>query len=188
MNGMTLEKIQVMRKNMSGNIFYLIGDATEPAKTITENDELTPRVICHICNDLGGWGRGFVLAISKKWDAPEREYRLWASGAETNYPNFELGQIQAIEVEKDLFVINMIAQHGVRWINDIPPIRYDRVRQCLNKVAMVARYIGINTTIHMPRIGAGLAGGTWQIIEGLIKETLVVKGFDVWVYDLPEEK
>ena len=40
------------------SINYLKGDATEPTKK--------PAIICHVCNDIGGWGRGFVLALSKK--------------------------------------------------------------------------------------------------------------------------
>lgn len=37
----------------------------------------------------------------------------------------------------------------------------------------------------MPRIGCGLAGGTWDQIEPLLEERLVCAGFDVRVYDLP---
>lgn len=33
------------------------------------------KIIAHVCNDLGGWGKGFVLAISKRWPEPERAYR-----------------------------------------------------------------------------------------------------------------
>jgi len=160
-------------------IKYLIGDATEPVGS-------GPRMILHVCNDIGGWGRGFVLALSNKWEGPEREYRIWATGQNPEYPKFQLGEIQAVEVKQDLFVVNMIGQHGVTWVGDIPPVRYDRIRQCLNKVVKMAKYISEDTVIHMPRIGSGLAGGTWQVIEGLIKETLIGAGIDVFVYDLPE--
>lgn len=49
-------------------IIYLKGDATNPQ---TEGN----KIIAHICNDLGGWGKGFVLAISRRWKKPENEYR-----------------------------------------------------------------------------------------------------------------
>ena len=39
-------------------INYLKGDATQPHSQGT-------KIIVHVCNDLGGWGKGFVLAISK---------------------------------------------------------------------------------------------------------------------------
>ena len=52
------------------SIRYLKGDATCPqAKGV--------KLICHVCNDLGGWGKGFVLALSRRWDRPEAEYRAW---------------------------------------------------------------------------------------------------------------
>jgi hypothetical protein len=40
-------------------------------------------------------------------------------------------------------------------------------------------------TIHMPRLGAGQAGGSWSIIEEMINEQLCGAGLKVFVYDLP---
>ena len=37
----------------------------------------------------------------------------------------------------------------------------------------------------MPRIGCGLAGGSWGQIEPLLEEHLAGAGFDVRVYHLP---
>ena len=48
-------------------INYVIGDATAPQG---EGN----KIICHICNDVGGWGAGFVMALSKKWKQPVEEY------------------------------------------------------------------------------------------------------------------
>ena len=42
------------------NINYVIGDATQPIGD-------GAKIIVHVCNDIGGWGRGFVLALTKKW-------------------------------------------------------------------------------------------------------------------------
>ena len=41
------------------------------------------------------------------------------------------------------------------------------------------------TIIHMPRIGCGLAGGSWHEIEPILEEHLAGAGFDIRVYDLP---
>lgn len=35
----------------------------------------------------------------------------------------------------------------------------------------------------MPRIGCGLAGGTWDRVEPLVGERLVARGIPVTVYD-----
>ncbi len=40
-------------------IRYVTGDATRP---VGDGD----KIIVHVCNDIGGLGRGFVAALSKR--------------------------------------------------------------------------------------------------------------------------
>ena len=80
----------------------------------------------------------------------------------------------------------MIAQHNIGYTGDIPPIRYDRLRQCLNKVAKEAKEM--DASIHMPDlIGCGLAGGHKKTVIGIIEETLIKKDVEVTIYSLPEK-
>lgn len=154
-------------------ITYLKGDATSPQASGT-------KIIAHICNDLGGWGKGFVLAISKRWKEPEAAYRLWHRERATN--DFILGGIQLIKVEPYIYVANMIAQRGMKTGRSTGvPIRYEAVEQCLSALAEEAA--SLNASVHMPRIGCGLAGGKWDKIELLIKSTLSDNNIDVYVYD-----
>jgi O-acetyl-ADP-ribose deacetylase (regulator of RNase III) len=157
---------------MGKRITYKIGDATAPQVAGV-------KIIAHICNDLGGWGKGFVLAISKRWSEPEREYRLWYRVNE----GFTLGAVQFVQVSKDIYVANMIGQRGIKTGINGPPIRYDAVEKCLLKVLRMA--IELNASVHMPRIGCGLAGGTWAKIEPLIRKTLGANDIKTFVYDLP---
>ena len=153
-------------------ILYIKGDATAPIGSGV-------KVITHICNDIGGWGKGFVLALSKKWKMPEEAYRQWYKSQE----EFTLGAVQFVNVENELYVANMIGQQGIyKNTNGLPPIRYEAVRQCLKKVAWFA--MEQKASIHMPRIGCGLAGGKWELIEQIIKEELIDKEIAVTVYDL----
>jgi len=146
-------------------IYYKKGDATRP---------VTPgnKIICHICNDIGAWGAGFVLALSKRWSEPEDSYRECPE-------EWMLGTTQVIPVEDDISVANMIAQRGITGMSDKPPIRYGALRVCLAAVNDVA--YRTKATLHMPRIGCGLAGGEWSEVEKIIKDTCSV---DVYVYDL----
>lgn len=153
-------------------INYTTGDATAP-----QDDG--PKVIVHVCNDKGGWGKGFVVAISKRWKEPEAEYRRWHK--EGGDPPFELGQVRFVEVEPRLWVANMIGQHGMSRIGGQPPIRYEAVEEGLRQVAEFAGDKG--ASVHMPRIGCGLAGGEWEDIEPIIERTLVEAGIEVTVYD-----
>lgn len=152
-------------------ITYLKGDATNPQ---TEGNKM----ITHICNDIGGWGKGFVLGISNRWKNPENEYRKWFQNSE----NFTLGEIQIVQVEEDIFVCNMIGQHKtITNSKGILPIRYEAVEKCLEKLADEA--LKLKASIHMPRIGCGLAGGKWEEIEPIVERTLMKNNVEVYVYD-----
>lgn len=155
---------------------YVTGDATAPQGE-------GPKVIVHVCNDIGGWGRGFVLALSKRWPAPEERFRRWHRDGRDGDVPFELGRVQFVEVEPGLWVANLIGQHGILPVDGVPPVRYEAIRDGLAEVARFATRNG--ASVHMPRIGAGLAGGDWNRIETLVREELARAGVDVTVYDLP---
>lgn len=153
-------------------IEYIKGDATCPqAKGI--------KIICHVCNDIGGWGKGFVLAISKRWKEPEAEYRRWHAAGRGG--GFALGAVQFVQVEPYIWVANMVGQRGIKRGSSGPPIRYEAVAACLAQVAAKAAELG--ATVHMPRIGCGLAGGKWSEVEPLINDHVVGAGVPVTVYD-----
>ena len=153
------------------NINYLTGDATAPKGQ-------GKKVIVHICNDIGKWGRGFVLAISKRWKTPEQTYRQ----AFSNESKLELGEVQFIEVNEEITVANIIGQHDIaRKSSKNIPIRYPAVKQALEKVTEYAKQQ--NASVHMPRIGCGLAGGNWDSIEPIIIDTLIQNNISTSVYD-----
>ena len=147
-------------------INYVTGDATAPQGE-------GKKLIIHVCNDIGAWGAGFVIALSKKNPEPENRYRA--------LEHYELGTIQVVEFDQDTYVVNMIGQHGVGPDEEgNPPVRYVAIMQCLEHVNRVAE--AMSATVHCPRFGSGLAGGDWNLIEKLIEETIAVP---VTVYDLP---
>lgn len=142
-------------------IEYVKGDATRPSAK--------PAIIAHVCNDIGAWGAGFVLAISARWPLPERVYRAATS--------LVLGTVQFVDCGDGIVVANMIAQHGCSGPR--PWIRYDALATCLQIVATEAERIG--ASVHAPRIGCGIAGGTWSEVEPIIERDC--GGVRVVVYD-----
>lgn len=154
-------------------ISCIAGDATQPI--------MKPALIMHVCSDVGGWGRGFVLALSKRWKQPERAYR--------KKKDYALGTVEFVPCEGDgrdgVIVANMIAQHDIVRCTACgqPPIRYDALARCLEEVRDWTRTNNY-LTIHAPRIGAGLAGGDWVVIEALIEK--ILKDRVVFIYDLPK--
>jgi O-acetyl-ADP-ribose deacetylase (regulator of RNase III) len=143
-------------------IRYVQGDATQPRARGNKD-------IAHVCNDLGGWGKGFVLAVSKRWPEPEDAYRAWHRGRSEN--DFGLGAVQVVQVEPFIWVANMIAQRGMKTGSKGPPIRHEAVRTCLKRLAGEAD--GLGASVHMPRIGCGLAGGRWEQVEPIILDELI---------------
>ena len=156
-------------------IRYLRGDATAPQGK-------GPKVIAHVCNDLGGWGKGFVLALSRRWPEPEAAYRRWHRERAGN--DFGLGAVQLVPVgrtEARLWVANMVGQRGIRTGSKGVPVRYEAIEQALTRLAPQALALG--ASVHMPRIGCGLAGGRWERVEPLVREALTARGVAVTVYD-----
>lgn len=165
-------------------ITYTTGDATDPQGE-------GQKIIAHICNDEGKWGSGFVVALSHRNRIAEHAYRTWyrtnLAGfyTETSGGPFGLGQMQMVNFADNVWVANMIAQRGIRHSPSAPrAVDYDALRAALDKVAAYAtRGLG-GASVHMPRIGCGLGGGTWDEIEPIIQNTLIPYGIPVTVYDL----
>ncbi|MEU1183364.1 macro domain-containing protein [Streptomyces sp. NPDC005820] len=153
-------------------ITYVRGDATVPSVKGT-------KVIAHVCNDIGGWGKGFVLALSRRWPEPEASYRAWHRERASN--DFGLGALQLVRVKPDVWVANMIGQRGVRTGSKGVPVRYEAIDTALARLA--DRVLDLDASVHMPRIGCGLAGGKWSRVEPLVAERLVRRGIAVTVYD-----
>ena len=139
-------------------INYVTGDATAPQGE-------GKKIIIHCCNDIGAWGAGFVLALSKKWKEPEAHYRGMSS--------YKLGRVEFVTVEDDILVCNMIGQHGVGPDEfGGPPIRYTAIMLALKQVNGMAK--AMSASVHCPKFGSDLAGGDWNLIEALLDEIIEV--------------
>ena len=150
------------------NITYLEGDATSP---IGEGD----KVLVHCCNDIGVMGAGIARIIAKKWPLVLSAYQKWLQ----NLGNPQ-GRVLYVRVSPDIVVANIIGQRGVGIDEEgNPPIRYDSLRTGLESVEKFCSLLD-RVSIHMPRIGCGLAGGSWSKIEPILEETVT---YPIFVYD-----
>lgn len=185
-------------------INYVIGDATQPIDVpevvwYKDNDPELPvhsKAIVHVCNDLGRWGSGFVMALSKRFDkpyydipTPQQAYLDFALGKPLHYSqdDFRIGAVQIVRVEPvgnehNLWVVNLIAQRGI--VNEFNPqpvayMNYFWLEHALRKTRM---QLGGKVSYHMPRIGCGLGGSTWDEIEPVIQRAMPNE--HITVYDL----
>jgi len=151
-------------------IKYVRGSATDP-----QGDGNL--IIAHITNNRGGWGRGFVQAITKVSILPEKAYRAEPKAR-------ELGFVQMVRIRPLLYVANMCAQQA--YVTRARPVAvdYDALGICLDQLMRYAT--DLDASVHCPRIGTGLGGGRWEVIQALLTQRLVANGIQVTVYDLPE--
>lgn len=160
--------------NPKGLLRFVKGDATLP-----QGSNL--RYVLQIVNDEGKYGAGFSGALSARWPKVESEYRSWWR---ERYGKLNLGDIQEVQILSDLVVINMVAQRGVVGKDNPKPIDYNALQTCLSKAGDVISEF--NASVHIPRIGCGLAGGDWEEVEKLVEAELLKRSIDVTVYD-PED-
>ena len=156
-------------------ITYVRGDATSPRGA-------RHKLIVQVVNDAAfTWGGGgFAVAVRRKWPSAQKTFTTQATADEGT---LRLGNAVASQVESDVTVVSLVAQHGY-GPSPRPRIRYGALRDCLLRVSEIAR--GLNASVHMPRIGTGQAGGSWPVVEEIISETLTKVGIRVVVYDLPQ--
>lgn len=155
-------------------IIHKNGDVLHP-HTINKYAKV---IIPHVCNDIGGWGAGFVLALSKMWKEPEKEYR--------SKKEYILGDCDLIKVTNDIFVANMIGQHGLISNHNTQPIRYDAIKKALTFIKSVIVFENKNNEqifeIHAPKFGCGLAGGSWDVIERILEDVFGDIHLDIVIY------
>jgi len=155
-------------------IRYLVGDATKPRGK-------GQKIIAHIVNDESKkWGAGFGYAVTKKWPKVAINFRRWAKKED-----LRLGNHHLYDISEDLHIFHMVAQHGY-GPSVSPRIRYEALSSCLESLSKEA--LKLSATVHMPRIGAGFAGGNWSVISELVDEMLIKRGVAVTVYDLQGNK
>jgi O-acetyl-ADP-ribose deacetylase (regulator of RNase III) len=153
---------------------YVRGDATQPRGE-------GPRIIAHIVNDATpNWGGGgFASAVQRKWPVVRTEFREWS---QRGRDALTLGNSHYTSLSEDLGVFNMVAQRGYGE-SSRPRIRYAALAKCLAALGDFAASRGAH--VHMPRIGTGQAGGSWEIIGDMILESVCASGIPVTVYDPP---
>lgn len=163
---------------------YIQGDITET--------EL--KYIAHGVNCQNKMGSGVAKALYTKFPEVKEDYHKYLN--EIGYKHEVLGKVLFIKsprsqnnnffevIPNEKHIYNLFTQvnygyDGKKYVN------YAAIVQCFDKLKMIKhRFDG---PIAIPKIGCGLAGGDWNIVEQLINDT-VGDDLEIWVYELDEVK
>lgn len=162
-------------------IHYIIGDATNPIVRENENS-----LIVHCCNTIGAWGAGFVVPLGKRYPQAKESYKAYINKNGRGY----LGEVDEVKVADHIYVENLMGQSFLyKKPNGEIPCNYTAIRVGFKNIIEKWLAKTENYSIHMPRIGCGLAGGDWKTIENIIQETFIeFADVDVFVYDLKDDR
>ncbi len=118
-------------------------------------------VIIHGCNCFRKMGAGIALAIKGEFPAAYFADQMTKHGDKS-----KLGTYSSAVLEK-IVVVNAYTQYDYRRSSQ-PNVSYPAIREVFKKIKK--EFSG--KRIGYPKIGAGLAGGDWNIISKIIDEEL----------------
>lgn len=119
-------------------------------------------VIAHGCNTLGVMGAGVALAVKNTYP---KVFEYYEALCMTSDPDTLIGQNQIVRVSPDLEIANCFTQKSFGYDKQVS---YDAVADCFND--LYYKYRSKDITINIPKIGSGLGGGKWSVIEAIINE------------------
>jgi len=119
--------------------------------------------ILHGCNSKGVMGSGVAKVIREKYPRAYQDYNDVYNGF-----GLELGNIIVSVQDDDKIIYNAITQKDYGRRNDRVYVSYWAIAEVFRKI----NSWGVKE-IAIPKIGSGLAGGNWSVIEQIIENTLV---------------
>jgi len=141
--------------------------------------------IAHGCNAQGVMGAGVALQVKTLYPEVFEDYKELCS--EFKNKSELLGEVLSVEVEGKT-IINCFTQ--LNFSSDgSKQVSYDSVDKCM---IYVSKFLNLydklkplkehkfKSSISMPKIGAGLGGGNWEVIEAIIKHRLADVNVKIW--------
>jgi O-acetyl-ADP-ribose deacetylase (regulator of RNase III) len=144
---------------------YVYGDLVRDGEKVFE-------VITHGCNCFCNMGSGIAPQIKKKYPPAWEADKATIPGDKS-----KLGTLSYAIMEDGFIVVNSYTQYGCNK-QDIN-IDYEALRNCMKQIKL--KFSG--KKIGLPKIGAGLARGDWNIIEKIIEEELSDEDVTVVLWD-----
>ena len=166
---------------------YRVGDLITAASSLEVN------VIGHCCNCFNTMKSGIAPLIAKEFPSAYQADQLTRKGDIDKLGRYSLGKHVKNEgtlftSTGTLFIYNLYGQYS--FGTDRQHLNYKALRNSLRLMCDDLNFTVRDNPpkIGFPKIGAGLAGGDWNIIEQIIEEELVAMGYCVTIYVLEENE
>jgi len=147
---------------------YVNGDILTP---VTDD---RPTIVCHQVNCKGVMGSGLAKQVRAELPGV---YEVYKEKCDAGFAR--LGQVQVCSaiLTTGYLVANVFGQWG--YGTEKRHTDYEALRNAFTYLAEAySQY-----TIRIPyKMGCGLGGGDWEIVESIIKETLCDKGIEVEIW------
>ena len=138
-------------------------------------------VIVHGCNAAGVMGSGVAKTIKEKYPKAFQDYHKFCTAG------YKLEEVMGRNIFSEQpdgkIIVNSITQPSYGRAFGIRFCSYDAIDDCMQRLFMECEERGI-ISISMPKIGAGLGGGSWDVIEKIIEQHFLGSGINVNVYFL----
>lgn len=124
--------------------------------------DVTEGIIIHGCNCQGVMGSGVAKAVRDKFPEAYKTYR-----AEHEYYTLVLGEIVWwCNDDYTLWIANALTQD--EYGTDRRYVNYAAIAKVFTEIFRQVRIS--KRPVHFPKIGSGLGGGSWEIIEQIIND------------------
>ncbi len=127
----------------------------------------TESIIAHGCNNCGVMGSGVARQIRNIFPDSYHHYKLYYKTSLLN-----LGTVIYCH-EGSKIILHCITQNGFGK-DGKKYVSYDAIKKCMRQINFDHNFNGRPVkALALPKIGAGLGGGDWNIISKIIEEELI---------------
>lgn len=192
--GLTIECVGIPRypgarhPRVAGLIRFQSNAAGREGLRRVHGNVLDPRapgekIICQLVNDQARtWGGGVARSTARKYPKAQESFAAWITSTPRSA---RLGSVHLVPVSQSITIASLVGQQGY-GASSSPRIRYVALAQCFEKVSAYA--LERSASVHMPRIGEGQSGGSWETVAEIVHTVLINNGVPVTVYELPPRR
>lgn len=127
------------------------------------------KTIAHGVNCQGVMGSGVAKVLTDKYPEVRESYFEYYNLCEQDVDKYGtdilLGMVEGVSVDGGKRVLNCFTQNKVGY-DGRKYVSYDAIHNCFRRIA-----VGYDE-IAIPRIGCGLAGGSWDIVKPIIEHAV----------------